>query len=274
MTKTYRTTKIEWTEHTWNPMRGCTPVSEACDNCYARRISKTRFSDPDFKVQFFHDRIYNPWNWRNPRMVFVCSMGDLFHKDVPDNFVRKVYHVMMGVPHHTFQILTKRPERMNLFVNALVEREGGVPRNIWHGTTTENQRRFNERIDALLGTKSVVKFISAEPLLGLIDMGNAVDELSWIIAGGETGPGARPFNEIELWGLYQQTTFVREVPFFFKARGRNFVEEKDGLPMPLELFAHPEKHPKKTKVDWEAQRSYPDLSWIETDKYLIPADEL
>jgi protein gp37 len=236
MTRTYRTTKIQWTEHTWNPARGCTPVSEGCAHCYAKRMAG-RFGDPHFNPTMIMDRVTKPLTWKKPRLVFVGSMTDLFHDDFPDAFIMEIYATMMKCPQHIFQVLTKRPARMRSFVNALVARLGFIPKNIWHGVTAENQARANERIIELLQTKSVLRFVSAEPLLGPIDFSELprpelfhtqprgweswlFEKLHWVIVGGETGQGARECKEAWMKQIYYQCHNYG-VPFFWKHHGSN-----------------------------------------------------
>jgi len=187
--------KIEWTDETWNPVTGCTKVSAGCKNCYAARMAKRlagRCGYPEaphqFDVTLHPDKLDLPLKWRKPRMVFVCSMGDLFHDDVPFWFVRNVWGMMALCPQHTFQVLTKRPKRMLEFVSrewvAHVHTEKVTQRytepvlaglcdvlpNVWLGTSVENQATADERIPLLLQTPAAVRFVSAEPLLEAVDL--------------------------------------------------------------------------------------------------------
>ena len=160
-------TKIEWTEKTWNPVTGCTKISEGCRNCYAERMAKRLAgrcgypADDPFRPGTVHeDKFSQPAGWKRPCMIFVSSMGDLFHKDVSDETIWRVLDVIRDCPQHTFQLLTKRAERLpefNLF-----------PENCWVGVTAESQRRFDERIPFLLSVHAPVRFVSCEPLLGAI----------------------------------------------------------------------------------------------------------
>ena len=229
-------TKIEWTDKSWNPITGCTPISPGCKNCYASRMSKRlagRAGYPEapdnFKVTLHPDKLNEPLKWKKGRMVFVCSMGDLFHKDVPESMIIDVFRVARNCEQHTFQILTKRPERMYRF---LTEKCGkgqfsypfaGLP-NIWLGVTCEDQKRADERIPLLLKTPAAVRFVSAEPLLEPIDFGIdigegvgklAIDRLDWIIVGAETGQGKRYMNPEWAEDILNQCDDVK-VPFFFK----------------------------------------------------------
>lgn len=195
-------TKIEWTDETWSPITGCTPISEGCQNCYAKRMAtrlKGRYGydkDNPFKVTLHPDRLDQPLKWKKPRMIFVCSMGDLFHEDVPDEWILRVFNTIRkcspGVgdyPVHTFLILTKRPERMRNVIMRMrfnrdknpmmyLDKEGdltGYPmgqriKNVWLGVTAENQQRADARIPILLQTPAAVRFVSVEPMLGPVDL--------------------------------------------------------------------------------------------------------
>lgn len=227
-------TKIEWTDETWNPVTGCSKISAGCKNCYAERMAKRlagRFGYPDapnsFDVTLHPDRLEEPLRWRNPRKVFVCSMSDLFHPDVPKEFIWKVLEVAWKSDNHIFQILTKRPKRMrhiysDLCGNCLED----TPLNIWLGVTAENQETADERIPILLETPAAVRFVSVEPILGPVDLWPYLQKdsphfnhkLDWVIAGGETGPGARPPHPDWFRALRDQCA-AADVPFFFKQWG-------------------------------------------------------
>lgn len=208
---------IEWTESTWNPTTGCTKVSEGCRHCYAETMAKRlkamgqpRYSN-GFKLTLHHDLIDLPLRWKSPRRIFVNSMSDLFHKDVPDEFIQKVFEVMNKASHHTFQVLTKRPERVAQMAHFL----NWTP-NIWMGTSVENML-VAKRVDHLRQVPAQVRFLSCEPLLGSLQ-GLNLDGIHWLIAGGESGPGARPMDEI--WVRELRDECVREgVAFFFKQWG-------------------------------------------------------
>lgn len=236
--------KIEWTDETWNPVTGCTKVSEGCRNCYAERMSKRlagRFGYPaapnSFDVTLHPGRLADPLHWDKPRMVFVCSMGDLFHPKVDDRFIRRVFSVM-GRSHmrkHIFQILTKRPERMRGFVwrwEREIHGNTGRALNVWLGVSAESQAAADERIPILLDTPAAVRFVSIEPILGPVDLwgnlsGTAGDPagpdyspggLDWVIVGGESGPGARPPVTYWIRDIRDQC-IAAGVPFFFKQWG-------------------------------------------------------
>ncbi len=208
---------IEWTHWTWNPVTGCTKVSQGCKNCYAERMAKrlTLMGSPryanGFRVTLHHDLIDLPRKWRSPRLVFVNSMSDLFHDDVPLEFIRAVFQVMVECPQHTFQVLTKRSERLRMLGSLLT----WTP-NIWMGVSVEDDR-VKSRIVDLQATPAVVRFLSCEPLIGpLEDLDLA--GIHWLIAGGESGPRARPMHAEWVRSLRDQCQRA-DVPFFFKQWG-------------------------------------------------------
>ncbi len=289
-------TTIEWTQRpgttgeTWNPVVGCTKVSQGCKHCYAKALHDKRhkaylagrlqgvpqYAKPFEQVQLMHDRITLPLKWRKPRTVFVNSVSDLFHEDVPFEFIDKVFAVMALTPQHTYQVLTKRPERMAKYFNELVPRGYGhsstrrdsvamvgstllragwmhpfpydqdlpwpLP-NVWLGTSAEDQATADERIPHLLKCLAAVRFLSCEPLLGVVDIfdnlsGPSGDcgctnceegfpcsnsdwyrAIDWVIAGGESGPGARPMHPDWVRSLLHQCKEAG-VPFFFKQWGQ------------------------------------------------------
>lgn len=219
------TSKIEWTEKTWNPTTGCDRISAGCDNCYALTLAKRlkgmgqakyqndgdpRTSGPGFGVTIHPDALTDPLKWQKPTTVFVNSMSDLFHARIPREFVAKVFGVMAATPQHTYQVLTKRPERMARMLNdadwrsSVFLRESvtrGAERrdlptwplsNVWMGTSIESDEH-TKRADALRATPAAVRFISAEPLLGPLPSLDLTG-IDWLIAGGESGPGSRPMD--------------------------------------------------------------------------------
>ena len=211
------TSKIEWTESTWNPVTGCTKISPGCKNCYAERFAlrlKTMGNsnyENGFKLTTHEHLLGLPLTWKTPRIIFVNSMSDLFHKDIPFNFILNVFDTMRKAYWHTFQILTKRSQR-------LVELYPKIdwPSNVWMGVSVEN-KEYTFRIDHLRQTQSYIKFISFEPLLSSfpsIDL-NGID---WVIVGGESGPGARPIKEKWVTEIRDQC-LINKVPFFFKQWG-------------------------------------------------------
>lgn len=211
------TSRIEWTEATWNPVTGCSKFSSGCRNCYAERMAGRlkAMGQPKyrngFKVTVHPRALPVPMAWRKPRMVFVNSMSDLFHEEVPDDFIMQVFEVMREACWHTFQILTKRPHRLE-------ELNGSIrwPANVWMGVTVE-EGAYTDRLESLKAIDAAVKFVSFEPLLGSISDPD-LDGIDWAIVGGESGPGARA---IELqWVLDIRDACVRKsVPFFFKQWG-------------------------------------------------------
>jgi protein gp37 len=221
-------TKIEWTDRVWNPVTGCTKVSAGCKNCYAERMAKRlkamgqpRYKN-GFRVSMHKDILYLPLRWKKPRMIFVNSMSDLFHEDVPDKFIVKVFETMAKSKQHTFQILTKRPERMVTFFEKLFYMPIIPLSNVWIGVSIENQETADERIPQLLATPAAVHFISAEPLLGQINLrfpqSKNPNQDVWVICGGESGPNARPMHPEWVKSMRDQCQ-ASGVPFFFKQWG-------------------------------------------------------
>ncbi|MBN1348415.1 phage Gp37/Gp68 family protein [candidate division KSB1 bacterium] len=212
-----RTTKIEWTESTWNPTRGCTKISSGCEHCYAERIAKRLQSMGNGKyingfALALHPEVLNePYSWRNPRSVFVNSMSDLFHEKIPFDYIQKVFKVMNENRRHTFQILTKRSNVLFEFSKYL-----NWTKNIWMGVTVESQQ-FAYRIDELRRTEAFVKFLSLEPLISSVKIASFT-EIDWVIVGGESGPGARPMLKEWVIDLKNQCQ-SHNVPFFFKQWG-------------------------------------------------------
>ncbi|PKN61908.1 MAG: hypothetical protein CVU57_26895 [Deltaproteobacteria bacterium HGW-Deltaproteobacteria-15] len=211
------TTTIEWTEATWNPVTGCSKVSPGCLNCYAERMAKRlqAMGQPNyrdgFSVRTHKHMLGLPVTWGKPRMVFVNSMGDLFHEQVPVAFIQRVFEVMEYTPRHTYQLLTKRADRL-VEVSPLLP----WPKNVWMGVTVEDNERLY-RVERLRKVPSVVKFLSVEPLLAPLPDLN-LDAVDWVIVGGESGPGARPMQAE--WVLDIRDACVDEaVPFFFKQWG-------------------------------------------------------
>jgi len=206
-------TSIEWTDRTWNPVTGCAKVSPGCDRCYAAAIAHRFDHTPafpnGFAVTLHPERLDAPLRWRRASRVFVNSMSDLFHAEIPDRFVAEVFAVMAAAPAHTFQVLTKRPGRMRSLVRAEAFRQevqarftrrcgakavhAGWPlSNVWLGVSAEDQRWADVRVPVLLDTPAAVRFVSAEPLLGPLHLPEAwAGGLDWVIVGGESGPGAR-----------------------------------------------------------------------------------
>ena len=209
--------RIEWTESTWNPVTGCTKISLGCKNCYAERmalrlqaIGSKNYSH-GFKVTLHPQVLKYPLRWKQPRTIFVNSMGDLFHKEVPLDFICEVFDVMKTATQHQFQILTKRSSRLVLLNNKLF-----WPENVWMGVTVENND-YIERIDDLRQTNAAIKFISFEPLLGPVPDVD-LSGINWVIVGGESGPGARPIGSDWVKDI-KNRCLAANVPFFFKQWG-------------------------------------------------------
>ena len=211
--------KIEWTDRTWEPVQGCTKVSEGCRNCYAERLANgrmKRFYPEGFdKMVLREDKLDQPLHWRKPSLVFVCSRSDLFHPDVPFGIIYKTLMVIKNCPQHTFQILTKRPERMEIIFRH-AKTDGLFFRNLWLGASVEDRENL-PRIDTLRDIPAAVRFLSLEPLLK--DLGEInLAGINWVILGGESGPGARPMNPDWARSVRDQCQ-AANVPFFFKQRG-------------------------------------------------------
>lgn len=274
---------ISWTEQTWNPLRGCSKVSEGCRNCYAMSVA-ARFSGAGQpyeglahrvggkaqwtnEIKLVDDHLFDPLRWTKPRMIFVNSMSDLFHEQVPEWFIDKVFGVMATAKHHTYQVLTKRPERMRDYFLSLEQHRhesetGPTLPNVWLGVSIEDQKTADERIPFLINTPAAVWWVSYEPALGPIDFSKwlfsecpdcegkgggrnftaaSLDDglwdcdrcegtgrvsnpdISWIVVGGESGPGARPFDL--QWARQTVSQCCEaEVPVFCKQMGSNPVQ--------------------------------------------------
>ena len=210
-------TAIEWTETTWNPVTGCTKVSPGCGHCYAERMARRlqAMGQPNyangFEITVHEHMLEAPVGWRRPQMVFVNSMSDLFHERVPDEFVERVFDVMRRASRHTFQVLTKRSQRLAAMGGAL-----DWPANVWMGVSVENAD-YTHRIDHLKATPARVKFLSLEPLLGALPALD-LDGIDWVIVGGESGPGARPMRPSWATEIREQC-LAADAPFFFKQWG-------------------------------------------------------
>jgi protein gp37 len=270
------TTKIEWCDATWNPVTGCTPCSPGCDHCYAANMVR-RFPHlhdscidavhacaakplPFSCVQFHLSRLDQPFHWRRPRRVFVCSMGDLFHDDMAANWTRYVFHTMRSIrgQHHTYLLLTKRAENARSWMTMLQlssDTLWPLP-NLWLGVTVCNQAEADAKIPVLLQTPAALRFVSIEPMLGPVDLacwlrpcsypgGTADDDrcLDWVIVGGETGPGARPLSPIAGCDLRDQCVSAG-VPFFWKGCGTAWL---------------PKSHPNYHLLDGREWHQFPEV---------------
>ena len=243
-------TKIEWATHTWNPVTGCTPISEGCEHCYAARMAKRLAGrcgypqDDPFRPGTFHaNRLNDPLKIKKSSMIFVCSMGDLFHEDVSELIIDEILDVIAACPQHVFIMLTKRPQNIEQKLYASTPKcgcrhlgGGDYMPNVWLGVTAENQARADERIPILLSIPAAVRFVSVEPMLGPVDLNRAgaiwadmngsirpeyqqpCRTIDWVICGGETGPGARPMHPDWARSLRDQCKSA-SVPFFFKSMG-------------------------------------------------------
>lgn len=208
---------IEWTDTTWNPTTGCTKISPGCKNCYAERMAKRlnamgveKYVN-EFELTLHDDALYKPLTWKKPQFIFVNSMSDLFHEEVPEQFIQKVFSVMREAHWHQFQILTKRSKRLLDIALCL-----DWPQNVWMGVSVENAD-YTFRIDHLRQTNAYIKFLSLEPLLGSLSNLD-LDNIDWVIVGGESGPGARPVLKEWVEEIRDQC-LAANVPFFFKQWG-------------------------------------------------------
>jgi len=212
-----RTTKIEWTERTWNPVTGCNKISEGCRHCYAEMMTRRLYSmgNQKYRNNFtpteHPEDLQEPFKWKKPSKVFVCSMSDLFNEEISFEFVDQVFEVIRQTPIHTYQILTKRAIRMAEYFK---KRE--VPANVWIGVTVEN-KKARERVDSIRHIDATVKFLSCEPLLEDLGVMN-LSGIDWIIVGGESGVSARPMDEQWAVNLLNQAR-KESIPFFFKQWG-------------------------------------------------------
>jgi protein gp37 len=211
------TSHIEWTDATWNPVTGCTKISPGCKHCYAERLARrlelmgqTNYRN-GFKLTLQPHMLELPLRWKAPRRIFVNSMSDLFHEDVPIEYVKRVFDVMVRAHWHQFQVLTKRADRLRA-----LNRELPWPANVWQGVSVESERYLN-RVDDLRRTNAAVKFLSLEPLLEALPSLN-LRGIDWVIVGGESGPGARPIDESWVIGI-RETCKRAGVAFFFKQWG-------------------------------------------------------
>lgn len=210
-------TKIEWTESTWNPVTGCTKISPGCKHCYAERLALRlkAMGNPSYQNGFdltlHEDRLEDPLRWKKPQTVFVNSMSDLFHEDVPIAFIQRVFATMRAASWHQFQILTKRSDRL-----AAVADQIEWPQNVWMGVSVENAK-YAFRIDNLRTVGAKIRFLSIEPLLGPIDRLD-LRGIHWVIVGGESGPGSRQMD-VDWVLAIRDLCRAAEVPFFFKQWG-------------------------------------------------------
>lgn len=213
---------IEWTDCTWNPVRGCSKVSPGCLNCYAEKFAE-RFRgvkghpfEQGFDLRLVPSKLMEPLHWTSPELIFVNSMSDLFHEEVPDSYIVAAFEVMAQANWHVYQVLTKRADRMQRLANNELKFASRLE-HIWWGATVENKRYGVPRIEALRNCDVAMRFLSCEPLLEHLGPVN-LDGINWVIAGGESGPGARPMAKEWVLSLQTQCNAAK-VPFFFKQWG-------------------------------------------------------
>ena len=214
--------KIEWTDATWNPVRGCTKISPGCKHCYAEVFAE-RFRgvpghpyEQGFDLRLVPEKLEEPLKWKTPRLIFVNSMSDLFQVGVPDEYIAKVAAVMHTAKWHTFQVLTKRAERMRILLNTKLQFAAHAS-HIWWGVSVEDQKYGVPRIDELRNANVAMRFLSVEPLLEDVGLLN-LSGIHWVIVGGESGPGARPMRKEWVLSIKKQCR-ESSVPFFFKQWG-------------------------------------------------------
>jgi protein gp37 len=214
-------TAIEWTDSTWNPVTGCTKISAGCDNCYAERFAE-RFRgtlghpfEQGFDLTLRPERVEQPLRWREPRMIFVNSMSDMFHKEIPKRFISRVFDTMERADWHTFQVLTKRSSLMRNFLRERYGSERG-PAHMWFGVSVEDGTKL-ARVEHLRQTPAGIRFLSVEPLIGPIGKLN-LDGIDWVIVGGESGPRARPMH-VDWVREVRDQCIANSVAFFFKQWG-------------------------------------------------------
>ena len=244
-------TAIEWTDATWNPVTGCTKISPGCDNCYASRFSERFRGVPGhpfengFDLTLRAERLLQPLEWKRPRMIFVNSMSDLFHKEVPNEYISSVFTTMENADWHIYQVLTKRSSLMQKFINERYRKEK-APVHIWFGVSVENARGVS-RLAHLQNTNARIRFLSIEPLIAPVGKLN-LKGIDWVITGGESGPGARPIDP--KWVIEIRNQCVKaKVAFFFKQwGGRNpktggrLLEGREWNQFPMQLPTSPPQY--------------------------------
>lgn len=226
-------TRIEWTESTWNPITGCTQISDGCMNCYAKRMSKRlkamgnlRYKN-EFEVTIHNDLFNQPLKTKESKMIFVCSMSDIFHESVDFQTITKLFDVMREAHWHTFQVLTKRSQRLLAFSKIY-----SIPENVWVGVTVENEKNI-QRLEHLKLVNASTKFLSCEPLLGSLKVCD-FSGIQWIVAGGESGPNSRDID-IDWVREIRDQCVSKAIPFFFKQWG-GWNKKKNGREIDGEIF--------------------------------------
>ena len=244
---------IEWTESTWNPLTGCTKISPGCKNCYAERMAHRlqAMGQPNYVNGFtltVHEQVLAlPLRWKSPQRIFVNSMSDMFHEDVPADFILKAFEIMREAEWHNFQVLTKRAARLSELDSKL-----NWPQNIWMGVSVESQA-YTDRIQYLQQTRAAVKFLSLEPLLGPLE-GLGLEGIDWVIVGGESGPGAREMKAEWVTSIRDQCRDAR-IPFFFKQWGKSSFNPngKD----PTIIKSHPQHAKGGCQIEGQVHRALP-----------------
>lgn len=235
-------TKIEWCDATWNPVQGCDPISPGCKNCYARQFAERFRGTPNhpyeygFDLKFFPERLNIPSKWKKPKNIFVCSMSDLFHKDIDSDYIYKVFLEMVNNQRHIFFVLTKRPERMAEIIDNLRPLwPPHVMDNIWFGVSVEDEHRM-WRLEALANIKGINRFVSFEPLIGRIFVNGwrfYLSQMDWIICGAETGYWARVIPDSTVFNL-KDFANEKHIPFFFKKWGTGL--DNGAMPRQFPVF--------------------------------------
>lgn len=232
-----KNSNIAWTDHTWNPWVGCSKVSAGCENCYMFRDQKRFGNDPNEIRRTKKKTFQSPFQWKEPARIFVCSWSDFFHPAIPEDWIHDALDVIFGNQHHTFLLLTKRPENIR---NVISDEEWWQYPNIWLGITTENQESLDKRLPLLLDIPASVRFLSMEPLIEPVsfhewDLAGAID---WIIVGGESGHGGRIMNPA--WARYIRDKCQSwETPFFMKQMTGNTKEKRYDIPEDLLIREFP-----------------------------------
>ena len=236
------TTKIRWADASWNPVTGCTKISQGCVNCYAERIAENKrgtLAFPNgFDIQLRPHKLRDPIKWKEPRRVFVNSMSDLFHPHIPGDYLKQVWDTMLTASHHTYQVLTKRTHRM---AHKIEELGLETAPHIWLGTSAENQEAADLRLPVLAAIDTPVRFVSAEPLLGPLSLEPWIEYLHWVIVGGESGPGHRHMDYD--WARQLRDEAREEGVAFFYKQGNAYSSDNDKVLDGETFDEYPEQRP-------------------------------